>query len=67
LGVQFHPELTVAMIKLLMDAMRAKHAAASIDLDLLDASLAETAEGPRGCSALSPSGVADLQGCSARR
>lgn len=46
LGVQFHPELTVAMMKLLMDAMPAKYAAASIDLGVLDAGLGETAEGP---------------------
>ncbi|WP_151719682.1 glutamine amidotransferase [Gemmobacter serpentinus] len=45
-GVQFHPELTGEMMRLLMDGMRADHAAAGVDPSDLDAGLADTPEGP---------------------
>jgi GMP synthase (glutamine-hydrolysing) len=45
-GVQFHPELDLAMMKMLMDALWDDHAAFGIDPTALDAGLSETAEGP---------------------
>lgn len=45
-GVQFHPELTGEMMRLLMDGMRDEHMAAGVNPDLLDRGLADTPEGP---------------------
>lgn len=45
-GVQFHPELSAGMMRLLLEGMREEHAALGIDPDQLDETIADTPEGP---------------------